>query len=139
MEPSSALATATTFSPASAADAALVPWADAGMSTMSRAPSPLATWNRRMASSPANSPCEPALGCTDTFAYPVMRARRSSRSAMSASQPAAWSSGTIGWMPANSGQVIGSIDTAALSFIVQEPSGIMVRSSARSRSDRRRR
>ena len=37
------------------------------------------------------------------------------------------------------GQVIGSISVVALSFIVQEPSGIMPRSSAKSRSARRRR
>ena len=37
-------------------------------------------------------------------------------------------------MSANSGQVMGSISVVALSFIVHEPSGIIVRSSARSRS-----
>ena len=58
---------------------------------------------------------------------------------MIARYPAAWSSGANGWMPANSGQVIGSISAAALSFIVQEPSGIIVRSRARSRSESRRR
>ena len=30
------------------------------------APSPFARWNARIASSPASSPCEPALGCRDT-------------------------------------------------------------------------
>ena len=39
-------------------------------------------------------------------------------------------------MFANSGQVIGIISLVALSFIVQLPSGIMLRSSARSLSDR---
>jgi hypothetical protein len=38
----------------------------------------------------------------------------------------------------NSGQVTGIISTEALSFIVQDPSGIIARSSARSRSDSRR-
>ena len=37
---------------------------------------------------------------------------------------------------ANSGQVIGIISLVALSFMVQLPSGIMLRSSARSLSDR---
>ena len=37
-------------------------------------------------------------------------------------------------MAANSGQVMGSISVVAFSFIVQEPSGIMERSSAMSRS-----
>lgn len=35
-----------------------------------------------------------------------------------------------GWMAWNSGQVTASISVAALSFMVQEPSGIMPRSSA---------
>jgi hypothetical protein len=38
-------------------------------------------------------------------------------------------------MWANSGHVIGIISLVALSFIVQLPSGIIVRSSARSRSE----
>ena len=42
-------------------------------------------------------------------------------------------------MSANSGQVMGAISAAALSFMVHEPSGIMERSSATSLSDRRRR
>src|SRR6185437_6749853 len=42
-------------------------------------------------------------------------------------------------MPANSGQVIDSISAAALSFIVHEPSGIIVRSNARSLSANERR
>ena len=37
-------------------------------------------------------------------------------------------------MCANSGQVMGIISLVALSFMVHEPSGIMVRSSARSLS-----
>ena len=53
---------------------------------------------------------------------------------MSARQPADCSAGTNGWIEANSGQVMASISTAELSFMVHEPSGIIVRSSARSRS-----
>ncbi len=48
--------------------------------------------------------------------------------------PRVCSIGAKGWMVANSGHVIGSISMAELSFIVHEPSGIIVRSSARSRS-----
>jgi hypothetical protein len=36
-----------------------------------------------MASSPASSPCEPAFGWTDTFAYPVISASASSSSPIS--------------------------------------------------------
>jgi hypothetical protein len=38
-------------------------------------------------------------------------------------------------MSANSGQVMGIISLVALSFMVQLPSGIMLRSSARSLSE----
>ena len=38
-------------------------------------------------------------------------------------------------MEANSGQEMASISAVAFSFMVHEPSGIMVRSSARSRSE----
>ncbi len=44
-----------------------------------------------------------------------------------------------GWICANSGQVTGIISAVALSFIVHEPSGIIVRSSARSLSASERR
>ncbi len=58
--------------------------------------------------------------------------------ATSSREPAVWSSGAKGWRSANSGHVTGTISVVALSFIVQLPRGIMVRSSARSRSARRR-
>ena len=41
-------------------------------------------------------------------------------------------------VPVKDGQVMGAISAAAFSFIVHDPSGIIARSSARSRSDRRR-
>ena len=53
-------------------------------------------------------------------------------------RPVASSTGAYGCSPANSGQVTASISAVALSFIVQEPSGIIVRSRARSMSDSRR-
>ncbi len=58
---------------------------------------------------------------------------------MSLRYPRACSTGVKGCSDPNSGQVTGSISVVALSFIVQEPSGIIVRSSARSLSDSRRR
>ena len=45
--------------------------------------------------------------------------------------------GANGWMPAKPGQEIGIISAAAFSFMVQEPSGIMPRFRAMSRSSRR--
>ena len=53
--------------------------------------------------------------------------------------PSVCSAGANGCRLANSGQVIASISVVALSFIVHEPSGIMPRSSAKSRSESRRR
>ena len=92
-----------------------------------------------MASSPASSPCEPAFGCTDTASYPVSSASQRSRSLISSVYPAACPAGANGCSPANSGQLTASISAAALSFIVHDPSGIIERSSAMSKSARRRR
>ena len=54
---------------------------------------------------------------------------------MSSAYPRVCSAGANGCTSANPGQEMGSISTAAFSFIVQLPSGIIVRSSARSLSD----
>ncbi|CAM5241768.1 hypothetical protein SCALM49S_07523 [Streptomyces californicus] len=52
--------------PAITALAALVPCAEEGIRQTVRWSSPLARWYARTASSPANSPWEPALGWMDT-------------------------------------------------------------------------
>ena len=62
-----------------------------------------------------------------------------SRPAIRLRYPCAWSAGANGCRSANSGQLTGSISAAAFSFMVQEPSGIMDRSSAMSMSASRRR
>ena len=74
---------------------------------------------------PANSPCAPEFGCSDTAANPVMRQSACSSSAKICEYPSAWSRGTNGCSRENSGHVIGSISAAAFSFIVHEPSGII--------------
>ncbi|COY68887.1 Uncharacterised protein [Mycobacterium tuberculosis] len=58
--------TTTTRMPAKAADAALVPCALDGIRQMSRCGSPRLAWYSWIANRPAYSPCEPALGCSDT-------------------------------------------------------------------------
>ncbi len=58
---------------------------------------------------------------------------------MSSRYPVVCSLGANGWIDPNSGQVTGIISVVAFSFMVHEPRGIMERSSARSRSARRRR
>ena len=110
--------------------AALVPCADDGIRHTSRCRWPVASWYRWIASSPASSPCEPALGCTLTASYPVTSASHRSSVPISSRYPCAWPAGANGCTSANPGQVTGSISAAALSFIVHEPSGIMPRSSA---------
>src|ERR1700744_5333368 len=57
-----------------------------------------------------------------------------SSSAISLRRPGVSDVGANGCSRENSGQVIDSISAAALSFIVHEPSGIMLRSKARSLS-----
>ena len=78
MLPWSSQATTTTLKPAITALAGLVPCAETGMRQTSRWPSPRLSWYRRMASRPAYSPCEPALGCSDTAAKPVISASAAS-------------------------------------------------------------
>ncbi len=58
--------TTTTFIPAMTALAAFVPWALEGMRQMRRSASPRERWYAAMASRPASSPCEPALGWRET-------------------------------------------------------------------------
>ena len=91
-----------------------------------------------MASSPANSPCDPALGWSDTAAKPVISASHSSRSQKIRRYPSVCSAGANGCRFAISGQVTGSISEVAFSFMVQEPSGIIEVVSDRSFASRRR-
>jgi hypothetical protein len=86
-----------------------------------------------MVSSPENSPWAPELGCSEQAAIPVISQSQASRSAKIIRYPSAWSSGAHGCMSANSGQVTASIWAVALSFMVQEPSEIMLVFSDRSR------
>ena len=71
-------ATATTFRPAMTALAGLVPWAEVGMRQTLRWPSQRLRCQARMTSRPAYSPCEPALGCSEMPAKPVISASHSS-------------------------------------------------------------
>ena len=71
MLPSRSQPTTTTFIPAIAALAGLVPCAEDGIRHMSRCCSPRDSCHARITSRPAYSPCEPAFGCSDTAANPV--------------------------------------------------------------------
>jgi hypothetical protein len=90
-----------------------------------------------MTSSPAYSPCDPALGCRDMAANPVISASQASSCVNSSAYPLAWSAGAKGCSSANSRQVTGSISEVALSFIVHDPRGIIEVVSERSRACRR--
>ena len=87
-----------------------------------------------MTSRPAYSPCEPALGCSDTAAKPVISASQGSRRSNSSGSPRSGRAAQRGGGRPNSGQVTGIISVVALSFIVHEPSGIIEWVSDRSRA-----
>ena len=70
--PSRSQPTTTTVNPAIAALAGFVPCALDGIRQTSRCASPRASCQARIASSPAYSPCEPAFGCSETAANPVV-------------------------------------------------------------------
>src|SRR5262252_4952125 len=86
-----------------------------------------------MANRPAYSPCDPAFGCNETAAKPVISANHSSNWRKMSMYPAACSVGTNGCNLEISGHEIGNISAVALSFIVHEPSGIIDVVNERSR------
>ena len=92
-----------------------------------------------MASRPESSPWEPAFGWSETASYPVISHSQPLSCSTMPRMPSVWSCGANGCRCANSGHVTATISVVALSFIVQEPSGIIPRSSAKSRSASRRR
>src|SRR5206468_8428719 len=87
----------------------------------------------RIASKPANSPCDPALGCSDTAAKPVISASHSSSCLQISMYPTVCSPGANGCNLETSGHEIGNIAAVAVDFIVHEPSGIIDVVSERSR------
>ena len=74
---------------------------------------------------PANSPCAPEFGCSETAAKPVTSQSAASSSAQDLPVARGLAGGTNGCRRENSGHVTGNISVAAFSFIVQEPSGII--------------
>ena len=90
-----------------------------------------------MTSSPAYSPCDPAFGCSDIPANPVISPSHFSRSANNCWYPRVCFRGTKGCNPVNCGHDTGIISAAAFSFIVHDPSGIIECASDRSRDSRR--
>ncbi len=121
------------------AEAGLVPCAETGIRQTFLRPSPRDACQARITSNPVNSPWEPALGCSDTAARPVIPVSQRSRSRISSWYPVAWSGGAKGCRSASSGHDNGTISAVAFNFIVHEPSGIMEWASERSRASRRRR
>ena len=140
MSPSSVQATTTTRMPAIAALAGLVPCAEEGIRQTLRWASP----RERVIAADGEQPGIFALAAgvglqrdgveAGDLGQPALRARRSWRDSPAHAPPARTDAG---WR--RSAQLTGIISAAALSFIVQEPSGIMARSSARSLSASRRR
>ena len=85
MFPWASVFTTTTLMPAMTALAGLVPWADCGIKHTVRCASFRDACQARITSSPVYSPCEPALGWSDTAWKPVISA--SERSSISNSAP----------------------------------------------------
>src|SRR5256885_5583061 len=108
------------------APAGFVPCAEVGIKQILRWASPRDGRYSRIASNPAYSPCDPAFGCNETAANPVISASHFSSCENSSAYPRVCSDGANGCIRENSGQVTGNISLVALSFIVHEPSGIML-------------
>ena len=113
----------TTWNPAMAADAGLVPWALSGMATVVRWVSPRSSSAARIISMPQNSPWAPARGDRPTALVPVISARYPCRVWSSFRAPCTVSGGWRGCRPANPGRNAISSFTLGLYFIVQLPRG----------------
>src|SRR5207247_2019644 len=115
MLPCASVFTTTTVIPAITALAGLVPCADCGIRQVMRWASPRWRWYARITSSPANSPCEPAFGCSDTLANPVISASHSSSWRNSVAYPCACDRGAKGCRPLKPRQLIGMTSVVARS------------------------
>ena len=135
--PCASQATATTDSPAMAALAGLVPCAEVGIRQTSAVRLAAAACQARMASRPAYSPCEPAFGCNEIAAKPVIAFSHSPRPRNQRLVAHRLRAAAQGWRSPKPGQVTGIISAVAFSFIVQEPSGIIEFASAMSLRCRR--
>ena len=136
--PASSQATTTTRMPAMTALAAFVPCAELGIRQTSRllvAAGAVVAADRQQAGElalRAGVGLHAHRGVAGDLGQPGAQLVDQLRRSRGPARP-----GRRGAGPANSGQVIAAISVAALSFIVHEPSGIIVRSSARSLSDER--
>ena len=92
------------------------------MSTLWRR-SPRERCQARIMSTPANSPCAPAAGCSETWSMPEISARSRASSHMSWSAPWLAASGASGCSRAKPGSRAMSSLIFGLYFIVQDPSG----------------
>ena len=114
------------------ADAGLVPCALVGIKHTFLLSSPRLLWYSCIANRPAYSPCEPAFGCKDISANPVISHNHSFKSNMILWYPRVCSSGTNGCIFAISFQLTGINSDAAFNFIVQLPRGIIPFTSEKS-------
>jgi len=75
---------------------------------------------------PANSPCAPEFGCSETSANPVISHNADSSSRKTCAYPSACSSGANGCIRLNAFHVIGSISVAAFKLRENMPIGCKV-------------
>jgi hypothetical protein len=72
---------------------------------------------------PANSPCAPAIGVSETAFMPVTSRRISCSSHMQDRKPWPVDSGASGWRLMKPGSIASVLQARGLYFIVHEPSG----------------
>ena len=123
ISPSGPVGTSTTVQPHIVAVAGLVPCAASGQIISVRPWSPRDSWYALIIATPANSPCAPAIGVSDTPFMPVTSFSISCNSYMQVRKPWPWLTGPRGCRPANSGNKASALQARGLYFIVQEPSG----------------
>ena len=105
--------------------AGLVPWALLGIIQIFLLVSEFFSWYFCIANKPANSPCAPALGWSETASKPVISFNIDINSLIISLYPSRWWGSKNGCAFEKPGKVIGSISDAAFNFIVQDPRGII--------------
>ncbi len=123
--PCSSHLTTTGVKPACTQEAGLVPCADSGIRRTVRCVCLRARRYSRMTTRPVYSPAAPEVGCMVTPSKPVMTASCCPSSENISKKPPTCLTGASGCAAVQPAAVMGIIAAAGLSFIVQEPSGII--------------
>ena len=123
MSPLASVGISCTVQPHIVAVAGLVPCAASGTMISMRAKSLRALWYARIIATPANSPCAPAIGVSDTPRMPVTSFSISCSSNRICRMPCPVDSGASGCRLSSSGSIAYWLHAFGLYFIVHDPSG----------------